>query len=324
MTKRSEDKGRLPPFVPLDKEVMDSPAWRATSHGARNLYISLKRRWSFIKQRNNGRLFLSQRDAEEELGSSRDSISRWYRELEHYGFIVMTNPGGLGVDGKGKAPHWRLTEANAPGGRDGNTWMLPTKDYLQWVGARFQDDRGEVARKRKQKQNPGPEIQARVARKSRPVLARKSGPLGPVIGPEIQAIHGNPPGPEIQAVSRSNHSMAASLTWRTPSLTEVTDPTELVAILAELPNRDQLATWSVFRSAARAADSASVQPTVHSGSSANGSAPQQNQRVPAGSRIGKNKDLGRQPAGSRRAGRRQAEIGARDHGRGAHPLAWSG
>jgi len=62
-------------------------------------------------QRNNGRLFLSQRDAQEEMGCGvRDSISRWYRELQHYGFIVMTNAGGLGVDGKGKAPHWRLTE----------------------------------------------------------------------------------------------------------------------------------------------------------------------------------------------------------------------
>src|SRR4051812_45964086 len=182
MSKRSEDKGRLPPFVPIDKEVLDSPAWRATTKGARSLYASLKRRWNF-RQGNNGRLFLSQRDAERELGSTRDSISRWYRELQYYRFIVMTNPGGLGVEGKGKAPHWRLTEANAPGGRAGDTWMSPTKDFLKWEGVKFQDDRGEVARKRKRKQNPGPEIQARVARKSRPVLARKSGPLGSVTGP---------------------------------------------------------------------------------------------------------------------------------------------
>jgi hypothetical protein len=38
MSRRNEDKGRLPPFVPLDKEVMHSPAWRATSCGARILY----------------------------------------------------------------------------------------------------------------------------------------------------------------------------------------------------------------------------------------------------------------------------------------------
>ena len=43
----SREKGRLPPFVPLDQEVMRSPAWRATSFGARWLYVHLKRRWSF-------------------------------------------------------------------------------------------------------------------------------------------------------------------------------------------------------------------------------------------------------------------------------------
>jgi hypothetical protein len=147
MSKRN-DKGRLAPFVPLDQEVMRSTAWRAASMGARILYIHLKRRWSF-KQKNNGRIFLSQRDAQEEMGvANRDSISRWFRELQHYGFIVMTNPGGLGVDGKGKAPHWRLTELEAPGGRNGNTWMLPTKDYLKWDAVPFQDDCGAVRREK--------------------------------------------------------------------------------------------------------------------------------------------------------------------------------
>jgi hypothetical protein len=141
---RKQDKGRLAPFIPLDKEMMDCPAWRAMTHGARCLYIALKRRWSF-KRRNNGRIFLSQRDAQEELGyPQRDSISRWYREQQHYGFIVMTNPGGLGADGTGKAPHWRLTEVEAPGGRNGDTLMLPTKDYLKWNGTKFRDDRGAV------------------------------------------------------------------------------------------------------------------------------------------------------------------------------------
>jgi hypothetical protein len=151
MSKRKDkDKGRLAPFVPIDKEMLRSPAWRAMSYGARCLYVHLKWRWSF-KQRNNGHIFLSQRDAQEEMGghAHRDSISRWFRELQHYGLIVMTNAGGLGVDGKGKAPHWRLTEAEWPGGRNGDTWMLPTKEYLKWNGTKFQDDRGAVLRTRK-------------------------------------------------------------------------------------------------------------------------------------------------------------------------------
>ena len=65
-----KDKGRLAPFVPIDQEMMRSDAWRAMSFGARWLYMHLKRRWSF-KQRNNGRIFLSQRDAQEEMGGGR-------------------------------------------------------------------------------------------------------------------------------------------------------------------------------------------------------------------------------------------------------------
>ena len=88
---------------------MDAPAWRALSHGARSLYVALKRRHR-LDTNNNGKIFLSQRQAEIELGSNRDYVARWFRELEYYGFIVMTRPGSLGLEGKGKAPHWRLTE----------------------------------------------------------------------------------------------------------------------------------------------------------------------------------------------------------------------
>jgi hypothetical protein len=78
----------------------------------------------------------------------------------------MTSPGSLGLDGKGKAPTWRLTEVEWPGGRNGDTWMLPTKDYLKWTGTKFRND---------QKQNPGPG--ARVAPEARPGLAPKARPV---------------------------------------------------------------------------------------------------------------------------------------------------
>jgi hypothetical protein len=76
---------------------------------ARVVYMALKARYSF-KARNNGRLYLSVRQAAKETGFNKDMGARCLRELAYYGFIVMTNPGCLGVDGKGKAPHWRLTE----------------------------------------------------------------------------------------------------------------------------------------------------------------------------------------------------------------------
>jgi hypothetical protein len=56
MSKRDKDKGRLAPFVAIDREMMMCPAWRVMSMGARVLYLSLKRRWSG-KSRNNGRIF---------------------------------------------------------------------------------------------------------------------------------------------------------------------------------------------------------------------------------------------------------------------------
>jgi hypothetical protein len=66
MSKHNNDKGKLPPFVPLLKETLDCPAWRAMSHGARSLYVALKRRYN-RDIHNNGRIYLAQRTAAEKL-----------------------------------------------------------------------------------------------------------------------------------------------------------------------------------------------------------------------------------------------------------------
>src|SRR5262249_48464981 len=130
------EKGRLPPFVPLLKETLQSAAWRAMSHGARSLYVALRGRVT-NDCRNNGRIFLSTRTACAELGSSNEQLVRWFRELQHFGFIVQTRIGYLGADGHGKAPHWRLTDLgvrNAEGGVD-----MPTRDFLRWDGRGFRE-----------------------------------------------------------------------------------------------------------------------------------------------------------------------------------------
>jgi len=124
-------KNRLPPFVPLLSQTLDTSAWRAMSHGARSLYVALKRRYRNDRH-NNGRIYLSQRQAAQELGSHHNEIARWFRELHHYGFIVMMTPAYLGVEGKGKAPHWRLTEL-------GYMKDPPTRNFLQWNGEPFSD-----------------------------------------------------------------------------------------------------------------------------------------------------------------------------------------
>jgi hypothetical protein len=176
---------RLPPFVPLLNDTIDSPAWRAMSHGARVLYIALRRRYS-QNAHNNGRVFLSQRHAKHELGSNRTYIARWYRELQHYGFIVQTTPGCLGVDGKGRAPHWRLTEL-------GHFKEPPTRDFIRWDRTKF---------RAREKQNPGPQKWSSPDHKSGPPLDHKSGPPKRKSGPQKWSIRGGSGGPQKWSITR--------------------------------------------------------------------------------------------------------------------------
>jgi hypothetical protein len=154
--KPRHDKGRLAPFVPLLKETLATPAWRAMSPSARLLYIALKQRYS-TNLKNNGRLYLSTRVAAKEVGLNKDVMARSFRELRHYGFIVQTAGGCLGVNGRGKAPHWRLPEL-------GYMTDPPTRDFLNWTGKLFHDQKPPHYSKRanivtfpirrRQKQNP--------------------------------------------------------------------------------------------------------------------------------------------------------------------------
>jgi hypothetical protein len=170
--------------------MLDAPATKALSHGAFRLYAALKRQYNpDISDRRNGRVYLSQRRAHQEIRSHREQISRWYRELEYYGFIVMTEAACLGLEGKGRAPRWRLTEVgymNDP----------PTKDFLRWNGVRFSDPK---------KQKPGTGIQSTLARKSGPPLVRKSGPAEAGSGPEIRSKGNAGSGPEIRSITQSYH-----------------------------------------------------------------------------------------------------------------------
>jgi hypothetical protein len=129
--------------------MMDCPAWRVTSHGAKYLYLTLKRRASYAGNRS----YLAYRLAQQELKASPQKIREWYAELEHYGFIKLAQHGCLGVDGKGKAPHWRLTEKGNAGQDD-----FPTKDFLRWGGVLFDPKPYRRVTKwsldRLQKQNP--------------------------------------------------------------------------------------------------------------------------------------------------------------------------
>jgi hypothetical protein len=132
--KREHHKNRLPPFVPMLIATIDSPAWKALSHGARSLYLALKRRVS----RGRNQAYISHRDAAEEIGSSRTKGRGLVQELRHFRFVVLAKHGCLGLDGKGKAPHWRLTELGVTSKASaGGIFEPPTNDFLKWDGIPF-------------------------------------------------------------------------------------------------------------------------------------------------------------------------------------------
>jgi hypothetical protein len=142
-----KDKGRLPPFVALLKDTLNSPAWRAMSHGARSLNTAIRSHYNF-QAHNNGRLYLSHRLAAKVIGSSTNQVTRWFEENQYYGFLRQTKPGYLGVDGKGQSPRWRLTDL-------GYMKDPPTRDFLYWNGVRF--SKHQAGGDRPKKQNPVPE-----------------------------------------------------------------------------------------------------------------------------------------------------------------------
>ena len=143
-------KYRLPSFVPLLTATLDTPAWRALPHGAKALYTALKRR----VPRGRNRAYLSYRQAQAEIRSSPRKIRDWFGALKHYGFIVLVSPGCLGVEGKGKAPHWRLTELGTePRASANGLPEVPTRDFLNWDGTEFKTE--PRTSRRKHRVHPG-------------------------------------------------------------------------------------------------------------------------------------------------------------------------
>lgn len=130
-------KGHLPPFIPVIRETIKTPAWKATSFGARSVYVVL-RGFLRVDNANNGKVYRSYRDMQTDLGKGTlRSIGRWFRELEFYGFIVQTCGFHLGLDGDGISAHWRLTEC--PSFDAKGNMIAATRDFDRWDGALFVD-----------------------------------------------------------------------------------------------------------------------------------------------------------------------------------------
>ena len=185
--------------MPLLVTTLDSPAWRETSHGAKLLFVALKRRG----QNGRNRAYLSYRVAERELKSSRRKIREWFAELEHYGFIVLAVPGSLGVDGRGKAPHWRLTElGNTSWASAGGMFEPPTSDFLKWDGTIFDPKPFRQGTAWDRKQNPGAHVVTTLESTSSPPPFPTSSTLKSQSGAHVVAMEGDESGAHVVNITR--------------------------------------------------------------------------------------------------------------------------
>jgi hypothetical protein len=83
-------KHKLPPFVPIEKALIDSKAWECLSNASRVAYIHLKRE---ICSPNPGEIQLSYQKMEKIM--NRHTFARAIRQLEAVGFIIREQRGGL-------------------------------------------------------------------------------------------------------------------------------------------------------------------------------------------------------------------------------------
>lgn len=116
---RSRDR-----FVKLDHWVFGTPAYRALRPVARVLLWELIYRYNSY---NNGRIGLSVRDAAKACNVNKDTLTRYFKELQAHGFIVEAKRGGFNVKdpAANRASEWRLTWQEAPG-------IKATNDFKNW------------------------------------------------------------------------------------------------------------------------------------------------------------------------------------------------
>jgi hypothetical protein len=194
------DKGRLGPFVPLIKATMKTDAWRALSHGGRSLYAALRARYNSKLQ---NAVYLSTRDTAKELGSHshRDNVRRWFRELDYYGFIRMVSPTHHGVNGHGRAPHFRLTEEFYLG-------QAATRDYLNWSGEPFREQKSPKHYQTKNRSR-GPDGWSTLAQTGGPV-SDEATPTNGTSGPDGRSMSQHNGGPDGWAITSLTTSCSAA------------------------------------------------------------------------------------------------------------------
>jgi DNA-binding transcriptional MocR family regulator len=120
---RGSKKWKGERHVRLHLWLLESAAWRSLTPQARAVYVAIAQRYNGS---NNGRIWLSVRDAAAECRISKNTIPRVFRELIDRGFIVRKTSGGFSRKVR-HASEWLLTEY-----RDDVDNELPTKAFMRW------------------------------------------------------------------------------------------------------------------------------------------------------------------------------------------------
>ena len=206
MSRNNKEGRHEHPYVAIYRFMMRTPAWQALSVGARAAFFILKSNYN-TKAQNS--VYLPARRGAKELNANKDTVRKWMRELEHYGFIIMVEGAHLGVQGTGKAARYRLTDSKYAG-------KSATYDFQNWDGVLFDQ----------QKQNPV--LLGRTPRPTRPdkgklaEMTQKGNkcPAGPDKGNAMEC----PTGPDITSLTSSwtkRRPEGEHLKWSAPTVEEL-------------------------------------------------------------------------------------------------------
>jgi hypothetical protein len=207
MSRKSKRVYKHPDYVAIYRHTFKSPAWKALSVGARATYLELAANYN-TKMMNA--VYLSARTGAERLGASKNTVIKWLRELQHYGFIALVRSGSLGVYGYGLAQKFRLTDRPY-----GNT--RATYDFQNWTGEIFDPE----------KQNPVP---ARGTPRTTERDIEKSVPANSLCptGRDIETASDRPTQRDVTSLTSweggaggMSELRSALREWTTPVLTEI-------------------------------------------------------------------------------------------------------
>lgn len=131
--KRNEQ--RTEQFAKWVKHEAEREAWKALSFPARDAYMHLKvrcfaegsKKWKKrLFSNNNGKVGMSPRNLAELMGCSEKTAARSLADLQAKGWIICTNLGYLGLEGKGVQSSWRLTMLNT------SDCCIPSSEPREW------------------------------------------------------------------------------------------------------------------------------------------------------------------------------------------------